>query len=114
MRVLEVVPDHVAQEGVAVAGAAAVVRLQDRVAFRGEDLHVVAPASEAEFVGCLRAAVRLDGERVLLPRLIVERIQKDALHRGAVRAFPLDGFRLRQLEVARERIKDMRDARRLA
>ena len=48
---VEVVAHHVPEEVVAVAGAAPVVGLEDRIASGGEDLYVVARAAEGELVG---------------------------------------------------------------
>ena len=56
--------DHVSQEIVTIAGAPAVVGLEDEVAHGGQDRLVVARASEAELVRSRRPAVGLDHERI--------------------------------------------------
>ena len=98
MRVLKIVPDHVAQKRIAVAGASAIVGLQDGVALGGEHRHIILGSAEAELVGRLRTTVRLNGERIALAFYVIERIVKQAFNRDAVGAFPLDFLLARELE----------------
>ena len=70
VHVVEVAVDDVAEEGVAVAGAAAIVRPQHRVAFRGEHRDIVEhqAGAGAELVGLHRPAVHLHDERIASAR----------------------------------------------
>jgi hypothetical protein len=108
VRVLEVVPDHVALEGVAVAGAATVVRLEHGVSFAGEHLQRVRRVADPVLVRGLRPAVRQHGQRVLRPGRVVHRVGEESLDRGAVSPFPLNRFLATQLEVARDEVEHVR------
>src|SRR5437016_2634695 len=63
MRVLKVVSNHVAQKRIAVAGASSIIRLQDYITFGRQYGHVILGTAEAELVGRLWTAVRLNNQR---------------------------------------------------
>src|SRR6202041_2697970 len=88
----EIMPHHVAQKCVAVTGAAAIVRLQNGIAFGSEYGHVILVAAEAEFIGCLRPAVGLNRERIPLSFLVIEGIVKQAFDSYPIRALPFNPF----------------------
>ena len=96
VRLLEVALDHVAQERIAIARAAAIVRPQHRVAFRG--IHLIL-GRKAKPIRGGRAAVRRDDERILLARLVVDRVVEQSLDGHAVLALPRDRFNARVLEL---------------
>ena len=112
MAVLEIAADRLAIERVAVAGAAAIVGPQNRIAARGPGRLVIKEdRSPAESVGRFRPAVQLHDQRIARAGFVVDRIGQHALHADAVDALPLDAFLLRQREVAIEVVVDAGDAR---
>ncbi len=108
VRIREVVADHVAQELIAVAGAAAVVGLQDHVTHRGQDLNVVPKRPESEPVRRRRTAVCLHDERVTLPLLVIQRVVEQPLDGDAIGPRPLHGFLARQSIRCFQVVKEMR------
>src|SRR2546430_9196325 len=92
MHVPEVAADDVSQEGIAVAGAAAIVGPEHGVASRRQNRHVVDDdtGTVPELVGFLGSAVHLYHERIAFPGLVGQRIEEQALDRDAVGALPRD------------------------
>src|SRR5678816_56755 len=86
--VLEVMADDVAVGGVAVSGAAAIVRSKDDVALAGQHCEITLekPRPCTKLVGFRRSAVQLDDERILSAAFVVGRIEEQAIYRRAVRA----------------------------
>ena len=109
---VEVVPHHVAQEVVAVAGAAPIVGLEHGVAERGEHRHVVGRAPRAaELVARRGPAVRLHHEWVALSLPVVERIVEQPFDGDAVLALPGDRLLLRDTEAGGQVVEDVGDLR---
>ena len=107
---VEVVAHHVAQEVVAVAGAAPVVGLEDEVPHPVQHLHEVARGGELELVGRGRPAVGLHHQGMARPLLVVQRIEEQPLDLDAVLPPPLHGLLARLHEVLGEVVEDARHA----
>ena len=92
VHVLEIAADDVAIEGVAVAGAAAIVRAQHGVALRRQHRKVVEQQAGpgAELVRLLRPAVHLHDQRIPPAGRVVDRIEQQPFDRRAVGALPRD------------------------
>ena len=95
MALLEVAAHRLAIKRIAVAGAAAVIRFQHRIAFCREHLLVALPHdwTKAELVGIFGPSVQDDDKRIPCAWPVIERIKQDPFDGGAVGAFPRHNFK---------------------